>query len=252
MALSIGLFMGANNAIASHFSGGNLQMIPTGNANEYTIKLVTYRDCLGIQPNNSESISVTSACGLNLSLSTPLVNVDTIGLVCPQQASLSSCNGGPITDYQEFTYETVAVLGYCAGGYTLEWGDCCRNTIVNVHANAPNTDLFLQSEYFPSSVSANSPPTIYPFTDWIACLGMPTTVAATAYDPEGDSLSYTLMAPLVAANTPILYDSLYSVQQPIPGMTFDSITGLASFYQRNKAISSLLCWCKSGMNSGAC
>lgn len=216
------------SAEASHLSGGNVQLIPTGTTNQFMAQLVVYRDCQGIPAANTEDVNITSTCGLSTIATLDLISVVESDFLCTVQAPLSLCNGGTLPGYQGYTYQATITLPYCNGTYSVDWSTCCRNNIVSM-ANGNSLEMYLEFNYEMGNDSLNVPPTILPFTEWIACLGQPTTVAATAYDTDGDSLSYELVAPLTAGFYPVSFLPPYTDSLPIGGFMFDEQTGVASF-----------------------
>ncbi len=130
------------------------------------------------------------------------------------------------------------------GGYYMSWERCCRNgTITNiVNPGGAGSTFYLE---FPAIASGqtrfvnSSPVFTIPKGDY-ACIGQPFTLDFSAKDPDGDSLSYTLVTPyngysttgvpnpgaVTRATQPIFYPGPYpdvrwtagvSVANEIPG-----------------------------------
>jgi gliding motility-associated-like protein len=99
-----------------------------------------------------------------------------------------------------------------AGGYYMTWERCCRNgTITNIeNPGGAGSTFYLE---FPAILNgqtrvANSSPVFsIPKGDY-ACIGQPFTLDFSAKDPDGDSLSYSMVTP---------YNGFSTTSVPNPG-----------------------------------
>lgn len=111
-----------------------------------------------------------------------------------------------------------------AGGYYMSWERCCRNgTITNISApGAAGSTFYLEfpSPWVGGKIYANSSPVFGQAKGDYACVKKPFTFDFSAKDPDGDSLSYSLVTP---------YNGFSSTQDPNPGSP-GQFTGQGVFY----------------------
>ena len=92
------------------------------------------------------------------------------------------------------------------GGYYLSWERCCRNrTIVNIdNPGGSGSAFYLEFAALTAGSTRfidSSPVFAIPKGDY-ACIGQPFTLDFSAKDPDGDSLTYTLVTPYNGFSTP--------------------------------------------------
>ena len=100
------------------------------------------------------------------------------------------------------TFEMAPEIYNDPEGYYIVWERCCRNgTISNI--SPPINNTIGQTYYleFPPVIKdgvpfVNSSPVLFPPLSDYACLGSDYYVDFSGTDPDGDSLSYTLVTPL--------------------------------------------------------
>ncbi|MFM7216684.1 MAG: PKD domain-containing protein [Bacteroidota bacterium] len=208
--------------------GADLTYRSLGN-NRYEITLTFYRDCVGIQVNFYDYVSVQSSCYPNiLNVTMQLVNGtgQEITPLCP--SAVSTCNGGTFTGIQQYVYRGIVTLPANCSDWTISYDLCCRNAAIttmpspltsniNVYATIDNT--VTQNDQSP--VFSNLP---VPFV----CLGQEFCFSHGAFDADGDSIVYELIPPRGQGGVPLTYSPGFSAQQPLttsPAMTFNTETG---------------------------
>src|SRR4051794_31698769 len=94
---------------ATHLAGAEISYEPTGNPNEFLIKLTVYRDCLGIPVDPSYPVCYQSAI-LNQSntITVNQVSVDSVGS-SPCVQSSGACVGS-LGDIEIYRYEGIVTL----------------------------------------------------------------------------------------------------------------------------------------------
>ncbi len=237
---------------ASHLVGGELYYDNLGNGS-YNITLKLYRDCNCLNCagfGQVEYISIYTANGTLL---------QQLGLPFPGSQTLSSTITNPClvaTDVcvEQAVYTGSVNLPPVAGGYTLIYQRCCRNSSVNnilqdqgatYVAQIPGSDVVANS--------TNSSPRFKNFPPIFICNNAPLVFDHSATDPDGNVLRYSLAAPFDGATsacpdpspatqqtgcqtTPypyssVIYTGVYEEKNPMNNppntgvMRIDSVTG---------------------------
>ena len=213
-------------ARATHMSGGEIYWECIG-PNQFRITMVVYRDCAGINVDPSYTLQVQSPCGnTTMVVSTP--GGQEISQLCDLELPNSTCNGGTLPGIEQYIYTGTITLPPC-DYWTISYTNIYRNNaIVNLqNPGAQRTYLraTLNNAVSPCNDSPQFTNTAIPFV----CMGYPITYSFGAFDPEGDSLSYTLIGAMGINGAPLLYVNPMTGQDPIPGLTLDPLTGEVNF-----------------------
>ena len=206
LKLFLFIFFGnLSNVIAIHIVGGEIEMIHIGNENSFTyrVKLIQYFDCAQTaNPGPDDLISYTifrKSDGQAIRNGTmfitnqefvPYTNPDCyLGFLCTLKVEYSH----EITlDPEDFNHPD---------GYVIVWERCCRNwstkNLVNPGWNGRTYTL-----HFPPIVDAegkpfiNSSPRLFPPLSDYACINQLFYIDFAGQDDDGDSIVYSLAAPL--------------------------------------------------------
>ncbi len=211
----------------SHAMGADLTYECLG-PNQYRLTYSFYRDCSGITAPSSVSVNFESSCfgSGTVSLTPTLGSPTRISATCPGVAT--TCNGGSYTGIEEWIYTGIVNLpGPCAD-WKFSYAECCRNSAITTVDNASSNDLYVYSLLNSIAAPCNNSPTFSNKPVPFACVGQRFCFNHGATDADGDSITYQLITPLDAANTPITYDPPYSNTQPVlsaPPVIFNSISG---------------------------
>ena len=189
---------------ATHFVGGNFAVCQTG-ANTFEVTLRVYRDC---NPGNSTLISPTSICvfdaGTNANVLTFSMNNN---LISQQVLTLGdSCYTPTGICVEEYIFQTTILLNNNAAGYYMTWDDCCRNGIITNLSNPGSDgmtyyiqipDPALWSTTTVNGTNGNCTPDFggYPTSGYL-CLNFNQDIDFNVTDADGDSLVFSLVAPL--------------------------------------------------------
>jgi gliding motility-associated-like protein len=235
LGLIIGFFPG--RVQASHVAGMDLTLTCLG-GNDYLIRLAFYRDCSGIS-------APTTAAFVVQCTSNPIYNFNITGVplkagsgvevtpICPTW--VTRCSGGTLYGLQEYVFEIQVTLPPC-NHWKIGWsgstanlnGLCCRNpnnTVVNPGSQNAYIEVTLNNQTAPcaSTPSFSQPPLA------ALCVGQTQCVNMGALDPNGDSLSYSLVTPMTNGNGGMLtWVFPYTATQPFPSLppiTLDPVTG---------------------------
>ncbi len=243
LVLFIALFACCLSANATHIVGGDIHYECTG-GNSYTIVMKIYRDCFnGISPYDDPA-----GIGAFNQFGTLVADIDMV-LSNATIDTLSTDTGDPCLNppnnvcVSECVYMINVDLDIPAGGLTLAYQRCCRNTsIVNC---ASNDDIGMTITAFipdPSLAVCNSNPAFINFPPVFICMNEPFVMDHSAIDLDGDSLAYIFCNPLLE-NMPTNYINPpgsppypllqfypeFSASYPIasnPAFNIDPVTGL--------------------------
>lgn len=249
---------------ASHLVGGNVGYEYLGPSTTpglftYRILLTVYVNCDSTSaipfPNANETVGIyeqdipnNPMGGGNKPYETQLVVtlVDT-ALIEPEVAS--GCGVGQGTCIIEGQYEGTIDLPINFNGYQVYWYDCCRNGAID-NLDAPGGTGFAFHAYIPPTLVDNSSPTFGDVPVPFICVGDTTTILNTAFDPDGDLLTFSFVEPLTGQGNPNAPNPLnwpiapvtynvaggYSFANPFGpggGAFIDGATGLTQYYIPN-------------------
>ncbi len=223
----VSLFI-STDTFASHGQGADITYECLGNG-QYRIIYQFYRDCSGISASTSVTASIVSSCGgtQTLTLTQDSLPIEVSNLC---STSSSTCAGGTLPGVQRYSYSAIITLPPgCI--YTVSYGECCRNTSNNL-ASSQSFDLYVEATINTNNSLCNNGPrfTSYPVPYY--CIGQTYNYSHGTVELDGDSLYFTLVAPLDFNNTPITYTAPYSPTNPMPtgsGFVFDPLTGQMTF-----------------------
>ena len=199
------ILLSSNISFSNHIVGGEIELIHVGDENSFTyeVKLVQYFDCAQTAnpgPDNLITYSIfRKSDGAFMRDGTmfitnqefvPYTNPDcALGFLCTLKVEYSH----EITlDPEEFSHPD---------GYVIVWERCCRNWETKNLVN-PGWNGMTYTLYFPPIVDAtgkpfvNSSPRLFPPLSDYACVNQLFYIDFAGTDDDGDSISYSLAAPL--------------------------------------------------------
>lgn len=194
---------------ASHYSGGYIRY-ECGQ-----IYLHLFYDC-SIGPNPPTTATVVanpvSPCTpspVNISLG--LQSNAEITPICP--STISNCSGGTFTGYLEVIYSGVMITSTCPD-WVFSHTNCCRNYTVNsgsggqvIYLRTDTVDIQTGCDHTPQVLN---PPALYQCNNNAAA-----TYSNSAFDADGDSLTYELAPVMQNATTSASYSPGYSYLNPM-------------------------------------
>lgn len=217
-----------NKTHASHAMGADLTYECLG-GNTYKLRLSFYRDCIGINAPTNVFINITSqSCGQSLGVTCyPIPGTgQEVTPICP--SALSTCNGGNFTGIQEYIYEGIITLPMQCPDWHFSYDLCCRNAAITT-ITTPGTSTFHIFADLNNTISpCNSSPTFSNKPVPFICLGQQFCFNHGAFDPDGDSLVYSLITPLQTASSTVNYIGAYNAANPLnssPPVQFNTQTG---------------------------
>ncbi len=214
---------------ASHIPGGNITYECIG-PNQYILTLTLFEDCgTNFITNANQNVGVLNDCGYTLSnISLPnTVFQEEVSQLCDSQLPFSECNGGSMPGiYMHVWQDTITLPGPC-DSWTFYHTSCCRNASDNLIGTGNNFyfETVLNSQTAPCNTSPAVTTQMIPYV----CVNQPTVYNLGVYEPDGNTMTYTLVEALLSNGNPVPYQPPYTGLEPITGMTLNSLTGDLSF-----------------------
>lgn len=215
-------------ASATHISGTDFSWTCVGQ-DSFLITFNIFRDCSGVSAPGSAFVNFASSCGGSTSATLVLQNGSTgteVSQLCATSISNSTCNGGSLPGMQQYTYTGIVVLSPPCNVWTMSWSSCCRNTTVNL-VGQPGT--YIEATMNSGSDTCNNSPVFNAQPIPYVCINQVVNYNFGVTEPDGDSIVYSFVNPLTAANNPVPWNTGYSTTAPIPGITLNTATGQLTF-----------------------
>lgn len=194
----------------------------------YRITCTFFRDCIGIFPPLPIIIHASSSsCGIDgyIMLDYDSSQSQIITLTCP--FALNTCNGGNTPGIEKIVCEIdTALPGQCSD-WLFDIAVSARNNAITTLQNPGGDDIYVDA-HLNNLIADNNSPQFTNDPIVFVCIGQEFHYNMGAYDADGDSLSYHMIAPRTDANIPCVYNAGYSVNNPcssIPPVTFNDYTG---------------------------
>lgn len=218
------------NVSASHVPGGNISYECIG-PNTYVITLTVFEDCgTAFISNFPESIDVYNNCGLPYpsSISLPIITYQQeVSQLCIQMIGQSECNGGSFPGvYMHIYQDTITLPGNC-DSWVFSYDNCCRNASNNL--TGTGNDYYWESVLNSTTAPCNSSPVITAQPIPYNCVNQPVIYNFGVYEPDGDSLHYSLISAMTGSGLFAPYQPGYSGTTPIQGVSIDPNTGEITF-----------------------
>ena len=207
-------------------SGGEIYWECIG-PNQFRIKLVVYRDCAGINVDPSYNLQLTSPCG-NRTLTVTTPGGVEISQLCNIELPNSTCSGGTLPGIQQYEYTGTITLPPC-DSWSITWTNIYRNNAIVNLTNPGTREMYIEGVLNSAAAPCNDSPTFTNTAIPYVCLGFPVSFSYGAFDPEADSLSYSLIGARMLNAAPVPYTAGNSDTAPIPGITLNPATGLINF-----------------------
>jgi hypothetical protein len=235
--ITVGLLL-PTEVKATHAQGADFSYECLG-GDTFRISLTFFRDCEGIDEPATASVNLNSiSCSRNLNVtlqpeSAPL-NVSS-QFLCPAEVGNNACNGGSLPGTTQVVYSAIVVLPQACADWVVSYDLCCRNDLITNLSTPGSRDLYVASTInnANNNVFCNSSPTYGSLPIVYACAGRPFSYNPSAVDPDGDSLSFTLINPLSDPGQNIPYTNAgFNPNNPLntsSGFQFNPLTGQMNF-----------------------
>jgi hypothetical protein len=221
------IFLISLPTFASHLMGGQIVVTNLGGY-DYEIKLTAYRDTIGIPMATAAMFQISmDSSGVMIPINLLTVPADSMsgGLVM----GVSAAYGVEVYTYTD----TITLPG--DGYYTISWQDCCRNASIINMGNAGAEYFALSTSLTVDLLNPNSSPSY--LTLPVAYLPSDTLwqYNPLPFDPDGDSLAWSLTTPLgsggIVSGYQFLDDTMLYSNASTP-FALDSVTGELSWSAR--------------------
>lgn len=197
--------------------------------NTYEITLSFYRDCYGVKAPDSAIYKLASqSCGIQANyVAQPVPGTGKeITHLCSN--FLTTCQGGSYTGIQEWIYKDTVTLPMACTDWVVSFNLCCRNSAITNISNPGNTRFYVSSTINNSTVQSNSSPVFSNKPVPFLCVGQQFCFNHGAFDPDGDSLVYSLITPFRDSGLTISYLPPFNANQPLtssPAVSFNTSNG---------------------------
>jgi len=230
------LISAPERAEASHALGAELTYECLG-GDQYLVRLVFYRDCGGIAAPTAPTVVISSSCGnMNLGMTLqppepqfPPFDQYLAPYELPVYCSASNCGSGSNPGLQEYVYEATVTLPPCAN-WTMSYDLCCRSAAINT-INAPGSqDIYVNAFLNNVAAPCNSSPQFDVPARGFLCLNEDNTILATATDPDGDLLVYSLYTPWHNPGASVNYNGGYNPNNPLNNSYYNFNNGVIDVF----------------------
>lgn len=225
-----------NSAIASHIPGANITY--TCDPNDpltYTFTLTLFRVCPGTHPATMSAsyFTLTNTCGL-ANPTVPTFNqvgvAEYVNQLCAN--ATSDCSGGTSPGLWKYTYQATITLPADCDSWNIGFDLCCRDASSNLTGTTGN-NMATNTTLNTVTAPCNDSPVVTSVPMPYACAGTQFNYCLTIADPEGDSTTFTMIAPLGAGQNPITHLAGFSPTAPLNNFTLNPQTGCISFNHPN-------------------
>ena len=233
MAIAFTLSMFVQNKVsATHLAGADMTYVHLG-GNMYELTVTLYRDCDGVDAPSSQPVTFESqSCGFSDEIDLFPIPGTGQEVTFPCVGAATTCNGGSVPGLQKWVYRDTVTLPQSCDDWVFHFDRCCRNcaitTIDVTGCTATAPDMYIETNLDNQNYPNNTSPQFTNTPILYVCLNQPFTYNHGVIDPDGDSLAYSLIAPLQSATTTVDYLPGYSATNPIsssPPVAVDAITG---------------------------
>ncbi len=187
-------------AFSFHIVGGEMIYNDLGNG-KYQIILKIYRDCSATNASAFDGTGNVGPAYLTVyDAANTMEGIYDIGspVITPVPPAFSNpCILAPNSIcVEQGVYTYTLDLPPKAGGYTIVYQRCCRNSIIENLSNPDGQGATYFAEIpGPEDAAANSSPRFSKFPPIYICRDVPLQFDHSAIDPDGDQLVYSLCAP---------------------------------------------------------
>lgn len=228
----------AKDAKATHIMGGNATYQCLGN-DSFLVTLALYRDCQGAGLGTSQSVSFNSACGtVSLTLNLIPGSGNDITPLCPGFTSpcAGNANSGVPVGVEEYIYQGIFVVpsGSTCDTWTMSWSSCCRNSDITTGSN--DEGFYISSTLYTggsgSSLTCNNSPQFLNVPVPYICVGQKFNYNHGVFDPDGDSLVFSLTACEISQGNSVTYNNPLGPSEPLyvsDSVTIDPRVGTITF-----------------------
>ena len=143
----------------------------------------------------------------------------------------SSCNGGAGTSGQQLhTYTGILALPTGCTDWNLTYTGCCRSTATTNLVSPATQPIFIRAQLNNALPVCNNSPVFITDAQMHGCVGQVNKFQSYAFDPDGDSLVYSLIDARQSASTIANYVGGFSGTNPFTSpVSINNLTGEITF-----------------------
>jgi len=227
-------------SFGSHLEGMYITYEYNPSGPGYIFNLKVYRDCEGIAPGQVLLIWFISPSGCAPDfVDTLYINPATSAIQVPVNTctpvGVPTCLGGTMYMFEEYNYTSGNIILPGCSDWIVSTSYCCRNQYNANLVNGNQPDMYVETHLDNLHFPYNNSPVFNVNPVNYYCIGVPAMLDFSAFDPDGDSLSYE-MAPVYSGGSgaatinPFLPP--YTVNQPLEvynPLVLDPQTGQITF-----------------------
>lgn len=217
---------------ATHAVGLDIQYECIG-GNQYRLTLNFYRDCAGVSAPAAASLRISSSsCGVNPTISLPLITSFEISPLCPNQQNTSTCRGGNNPGIEQYIYSGNYTFPMQCSDWVISYTLCCRNNAITNLQSPGNYNIHAQATMNNIGNLCNNSPIFTTRPVPFVCANQVFNYNHGAVDIDGDSLVYVLSNPLDNNGINIPYRNPFTPTNPLNssvGFIFNNNTGQMTF-----------------------
>jgi len=224
-------------SFASHVVGSRITYEYTPGGTIFKVKM--YRDCAGINAPSSIILNFVSASNCAASFTTTIfIDAPNSGFQVPFNScngvGPTTCAGGVIFAFEEYNYVGVVAVPPC-DDWEVSYSECCRNAAITNLVDPDFNNAYFSTTFDNLNYPTNSSPQFNAVPVNYYCAGMPAIIDYSAFDVDGDSLSYEFSDVNGGSSgnpIPIAFISPYTYDQPFATLVptvFDPVGGQILF-----------------------
>ena len=214
------------NARASHSIGGEITY-EWITSSMYKIKLTLTVDCNSTPPSAATITVASASCSTTQIKTLPLVSTRDVSQLC--DTSSNYCNGGSFPGVTEWVFEGIVTSLSPCSDWVLSYDICCRNSSPANIVNPNSANFHIETTLDNTVYLNNKSPYFVDDPRWYIPVNQTSYINAGAYDANGDSLYFSMVAPKTAGGAPVSFMPGYSATEPFvstPGTSINSQTGI--------------------------
>ncbi len=225
--------LNVNKSVASHVAGADITYQHLS-GDSFLVTLRIFEDCGGsttVGPN--ETVDFMSDCGQSFSVTFPQISEIEVSQLCPSQQVNSTCNNGNLPGMKQKVFQAIVELTPHCDSWNMGWGLCCRNTTVNLDPTA-SLDFLITAKLNNVKAPQDNSPVFNAQPIPYVCINQLVNYNFSVTEQDGDSLIYRFADPYGGSvanitNLGTNWQGGATTQQPLPGATIDSLTGIITF-----------------------
>ncbi|MEO8087545.1 MAG: T9SS type A sorting domain-containing protein [Bacteroidota bacterium] len=229
------------NCHASHVVGADLTYLCLG-GNNYRFFFTLYRDCSGVSVNPSYDIGGSSTCGDSIFLTVYPDSVREIAHTCSTVVTKCLNMASPYMGIEANYYHGDITIPSACNLWTfgLSPAICNRNgAITNLDPNGSAFCTYVEATLNNDAVQCNSSPSFSSIPVQFYCANQVQYYVEQAFDINGDSLTYQMIAPHSDSLNDVIYFPGLTATQPVTyfdSTRFNPLTGEVRFFANGPQI----------------